>query len=49
MTSRRLLTLSHDHEPPWVRLYVRQMGEKWAALIVADDAPPPEPGSLTGL
>ena len=48
MNSHRLLTLSPDHEAPWVRLYVQQIGGKWAAMIVADDAPPPEPGSLTG-
>jgi len=44
-----LLTLGPNHEPLWVRLYVHQIGEKWAAMLVADDAPPPEPGSLTGL
>ena len=46
--ARRLLTVSPEHEPLWVRLYVHQIGDKWAAMIVADDAPPPEPGSLTG-
>ena len=35
--------------PLWVRFYVHQIGEKWAVILVADDAPPPEPGSLTGL
>ncbi len=44
----RLLTLSSAPEPLWVRLYVHQIGEKWAAMIVADDAPPPEPGLVTG-
>ena len=48
MASRRLLALSPDHEPLWVRLYVHQIGEKWAAMIVDDKAPAPEPGSLTG-
>jgi len=48
MIFRRLLTLSPDHEPLWVRLYVHQIGDKWAAMLVADDAPPPKPGSLTG-
>ena len=48
MTSRRLLTLSPDNVPLWVRLYVHQVGEKWAAMIVDDDAAPPGPGSLTG-
>ena len=47
-TSRRLLTLSPDNEPLWVHLYVHQIGEKRAAMLLADGAPPPEPGSLTG-
>jgi len=47
--ARRLLAVGPQTEPLWVRLYVHQIGEKWAAMIVADDAPPPEPGSLTGL
>jgi len=49
MHSRRLLTLSPDNEPLWVRLYVHQIGEKWAAMIVDDGAAPPEPGTLKGL
>ena len=48
MTSRRLLTLGPAHEPLWVRLYTHQIGEKWAAMIVDDGVPPPEPGSITG-
>jgi hypothetical protein len=43
MTSHRLLTLSPDHEPLWVRLFVHQIGEKWAAARVADGVPPSEP------
>ena len=49
MLSRRLLTLSPDNEPLWVRLYVHQIGEAWAAMIVGDDELPPEPGALKGL
>ncbi len=26
MASRRLLTLSCDHEPPWLRPYVQEIG-----------------------
>ena len=48
MTSRRLLTLSPDNEPLWVWLYVHQIGEHGAAMLLADDAPPPEPWTLTG-
>ena len=49
MTSRRLLTVSPDHDPLWVRLYVRQIGEQWAAMLLADEEAPPEPGALKGL
>jgi len=48
MLSRRLLTLTPDNEPLWVRLYVQQIEERWAAMIVGDAALPPEPGSLKG-
>ncbi len=49
MPSRRLLTLSPDNEPLWVRLYIYQVGERWFAMLVGDDVPPPEPGTLMGL
>ncbi len=49
MRSRRILTLGPDHEPLWVRLYVHQVGERWAAILVADGVLPPEPGTLKGL
>ncbi len=49
MISRRLLTVSPDHEPLWVRLYIHQVGDRWAAMILADDAAPPEPGTVKGL
>lgn len=45
----RLLTLSPDNEPLWVRLYVHRIDDVWAAMLVADDVPPPEPGTLMGL
>jgi hypothetical protein len=32
-----------------VRFYVRQIGETWAAMIVADGVLPPAPGELKGL
>lgn len=32
----------------WVRLCVREAGDAWAAMIVADEAPPPGPGKLRG-
>jgi len=47
--SRRLLTLGPDNDPPWVRLYVRQIDEVCAAMLLADDVAPPEPGGLQGL
>jgi hypothetical protein len=49
MIARRLLTLSPDNEPLWVRLYVHRIEEMWAAMLVGDDVPPPEPGTLMGL
>jgi hypothetical protein len=36
MDVHTLLTLGPDNEPSWVRLYTRQMGNTWAAMIVAD-------------
>ena len=36
ITFRHLLSLNDDNELPWVRLYIQQIGEKWAAMIAAD-------------
>ena len=49
MRALRALTLGPDHEPLWVRLYVRAIGEVWAAMIVGDDVPAPGPGELKGM
>ncbi len=49
MHFRRLLTLGPDNEPLWLRLYVHRIDEVWAAMVVADDERPPDPGSLEGL
>ncbi len=49
MRSRRLLTIGPDNESLWVRLYVRKVGDAWAAMIVADEAIPPGPGELKGM
>ena len=46
---RRLLTLGPDNEPLWVRLYVQPYETHWTAMIVGDEAAPPEPGTVTGL
>ncbi len=48
MTSRRILTLGPDNEPIWVCLYVQPIGERWAAMIVADGVLPPGPDELKG-
>ncbi len=32
-----------------MRRYVQPIGEQWVAMIVTDDAPPPEPGSVKGI
>ena len=46
---QRLLTLGPDNDPLWVCLYVHPVGDQWAAMIVDDDAPPPDAGTLAGL
>ena len=46
---RRLLTLAPDDEPLWVRLYVQPYENHWAAMLVGEDVPPPDPSTLTGL
>ena len=49
MRSRRILAQGPDHEPLWVRLSVHQIEDRWAALLVADEEPPPGPGIVKGL
>jgi len=49
MRVHRLLTLGPSEEPLWAKVYVRQIGEKWAAMIVADNETPPLPEQLKGL
>ncbi len=49
MTNRRLPTLGPDNESNRVRLYLHQIEDTWAAMLVADDEFPPEPGMLKGL
>ena len=40
----RLLILGPDNEPLWVRLYVYPVGDRWAAVIVADTVGASGPG-----
>ena len=49
MRSRRLLTLDPGNEPLCARLYVHEVGEAWAVMLVGDDAPAPGPGELKGM
>ncbi len=49
MRSRRMLTLGADNDPIWVRLYIQQIEDRWAAMPVAEGVLPPEPGTLKGL
>jgi hypothetical protein len=49
MSSRSLLTLSPDREPPSVRFGVPQVGDRWAAMIPAGKEPPPESRAVKGL
>ncbi len=46
---RNAVSSSSYNEPLWVRLYVDEIGEVWAAMIVGDAVLPPEPGRLIGL
>jgi len=46
---RRHVPLSPAHEPMWGQLYVQRVGATWAAMVVADEEAPPEPGRLKGL
>ena len=45
---RRLLTLAPDDEPLWVRLYVQPYETHWTAMIVGEDVPRPDLGTLRG-
>ncbi len=47
--STRLLILRSNHEPLWVRLYVQPYADQWAAMLVGDEVPLPEPGTVTRL
>ena len=50
MTSfRRMLTLGPSDESLWVRVYVRQIGEKRTAIICSDEEAPPQPDQLKGI
>jgi len=44
----RFLPLGPDHEPLWVRLYVHQISEKWAALLLVEEEPPSAPRAAKG-
>ncbi len=45
----RVFTFRPANEPPCVRLYVYQVGKRWAAMLLADEKPPREPGAVKGL
>ncbi len=49
MRSRRLLTLGPGEDPIWVQLYTQQIGDRWAAMLVADGVVPPGPGEVKDL
>jgi len=49
MLSGRLLTVGPSGKPLWVRLYLRPLGEEWAAMILGDTVPPPPPGQVEGV
>jgi hypothetical protein len=49
MISRRLLVQGPSGEPQWVRVYVRQVEDRWTAIICSEEEAPPLPGQLKGL
>jgi hypothetical protein len=49
MRDTRLLTLSPEDKPMWVRLSVLPVGNHWAAMIAGDTVPPPMPDEVKGL
>lgn len=46
--TRRLLTVGPETEPLWIRLYVHQIGGRWAAMLLRDEEPRPEQGAVKG-
>jgi hypothetical protein len=40
---RCLLTVGPDNEAMWLRLYVQPYADRWAAMLVGDEAPNREP------
>jgi len=46
MFAHRLSTRSPNHEPLRVRLYVQPFGDRWVAMLVSNDVPPPSPARL---
>ena len=49
MPVRRILTHGPESEPLWARLYVQEIEEAWAGMIVVDDESPSAPGTLKGI
>lgn len=49
MRTRRFLTLTLNHEPLWVQICVRPIGDTWAARILRDDDHPPGRDDLRGI
>jgi hypothetical protein len=47
-TLRRILAVGPDPAPRWVRLSGQPIGERWAAMIVGDESPPPGPDEVGG-
>ncbi len=49
MRIRRLLVQGPSDEAQWVKVYVRQFEERWAAILCSDEEAPPQPDQLKGL
>ncbi len=48
MSATRLVTLSPDNKPLHMRVYVRQIDDSWAAMVVGNDLLAPRPGERKG-
>jgi hypothetical protein len=45
----RILTLGLNDVPVWIRLYLGRTGSRWVGMLLPDDAPAPQAGTLNGI
>jgi hypothetical protein len=49
MRVRRILIQGPSDEAQWVKIYIRQYEDRWAAIICSDDEAPPQSDQLKGI